>query len=94
MPKFAIKRAQTELVRCLPSVSKLSKIASKREQRQARLPLPNVSDLSNVSGLSNSLTAELQSAGYEVFSESRFTGDGFYESRVLDSEHNQIEVIA
>lgn len=39
----------------------------------------------------NSLTAKLQSAGYEVISGPRFTGDGFYESCVLDSEHNQIE---
>ena len=40
----------------------------------------------------NSLTAKLQSAGYEVISGPRFTGDGFYESCVLDSEHNQIEI--
>ncbi|EHH00302.1 VOC family protein [Paraprevotella clara] len=40
----------------------------------------------------NSLTAKLQSAGYEVISGPRLTGDGFYESCVLDSEHNQIEI--
>ena len=40
----------------------------------------------------NSPTAKLQSAGYEVISGPRFTGDGFYESCVLDSEHNQIEI--
>ena len=38
------------------------------------------------------LTAELASAGYEVVSGPRTTGDGYYESCILALEHNQIEI--
>lgn len=40
------------------------------------------------------LTAKLASAGYPVLSGPRTTGDGYYESCVLDPEHNQIEIVA
>ncbi|MCH5196381.1 MAG: VOC family protein [Oscillospiraceae bacterium] len=38
------------------------------------------------------LTAKLQSDGYEVISEPRTTGDGYYESCIIDLEGNQIEL--
>ena len=38
------------------------------------------------------LTAALQAGGYEVVSGPRTTGDGYYESCVLDAEQNQIEI--
>ena len=38
------------------------------------------------------LTDELASAGYEVVSGPRTTGDGYYESCILAPEHNQIEI--
>lgn len=38
------------------------------------------------------LTDRLKSAGYRVISAPRTTGDGYYESCVLDSEDNVIEI--
>lgn len=38
------------------------------------------------------LTAQLQNDGYEVKGAPRTTGDGYYESVVLDPENNQIEI--
>ena len=38
------------------------------------------------------LTARLRNDGYEVTSGPRFTGDGYYESVVLDGEENRIEI--
>ncbi len=38
------------------------------------------------------LTAQLKRDGYEVISEPRTTGDGYYESCILDFEGNQIEI--
>ena len=40
----------------------------------------------------NSLTEELRADNYRVASEPRTTGDGFYESCVMDSEGNLIEI--
>ena len=40
----------------------------------------------------NSLTEELRSAGYEVVSGPRTTGDGYYESCIVAIEGNQIEL--
>lgn len=39
------------------------------------------------------LTAKLQADGYTVLSGPRTTGDGYYESCVLDPENNQIEIV-
>jgi lactoylglutathione lyase len=39
------------------------------------------------------LTATLKKDGYEVLSGPRRTGDGYYESCVLDPEGNQIEIV-
>jgi len=38
------------------------------------------------------LTAHLSAAGYQVASAPRFTGDGYYESVVLDPDGNRIEI--
>ena len=38
------------------------------------------------------LTEKLRSAGYEVVSDPRTTGDGYYESCVVTIEGNQIEI--
>ena len=40
------------------------------------------------------LTARLKKDGYEVISGPRTTGDGYYESCILDPEGNQIEITA
>lgn len=40
------------------------------------------------------LTNRLRLDGYEVVSGPRTTGDGYYESCVLDAEHNQVELVA
>ena len=39
------------------------------------------------------LTERLRSAGYEVISGPRTTGDGYYESCIIDIEGNQIEIV-
>ncbi|MEH0156814.1 VOC family protein [Limibacter armeniacum] len=38
------------------------------------------------------LTAQLESDGYQVVGAPRTTGDGYYESVVLDPEQNRIEI--
>ena len=42
----------------------------------------------------DSLTSELEQAGYKVLSPPRTTGDGYYESCILGPEDNQIEITA
>lgn len=42
----------------------------------------------------DTLTARLKSDGYPVVSGPRTTGDGYYESCILDAEGNQIEITA
>ncbi|MBC1291570.1 glyoxalase/bleomycin resistance/extradiol dioxygenase family protein [Listeria booriae] len=42
----------------------------------------------------DSLTKELEKAGYKLESGPRTTGDGYYESVILDSEGNQVEITA
>ncbi|HEX2976385.1 MAG TPA: VOC family protein [Bacteroidales bacterium] len=39
------------------------------------------------------LTASLEKDGYTIFSKPRTTGDGYYESCVLDPDGNQIEIV-
>ncbi|MCX7749735.1 MAG: VOC family protein [Clostridia bacterium] len=39
------------------------------------------------------LTERLRVNGYRVISEPRTTGDGYYESTVLDPENNRIEIV-
>jgi len=40
----------------------------------------------------NELTEKLRDAGYKVIGEPRTTGDGYYESVVLDPEQNRVEI--
>ena len=40
----------------------------------------------------DALTEELREAGYQIVGEPRTTGDGYYESVVLDAEENRIEI--
>lgn len=42
----------------------------------------------------DALTETLRQAGYTIASETRLSGDGYYESAVLDPEQNLIELIA
>ncbi len=42
----------------------------------------------------NELTETLRREGYEVIGEPQWTGDGYYESVVLDPENNRIEITA
>ena len=42
----------------------------------------------------DTLTQQLAEDGFEVFSGPRTTGDGYYESCILDPEGNQIEITA
>ena len=48
----------------------------------------SVGDKSNV----DALTEKLRNDGYEVVGEPRLTGDGYYESVVLDPDGNRIEI--
>lgn len=41
----------------------------------------------------NNLTNHLREEGYQVLSEPRTTGDGFYESSILDPDNNRIEIM-
>jgi len=40
----------------------------------------------------NELTKRLENDGYEIISQPRMTGDGYYESCIIDPENNQIEI--
>ncbi len=40
----------------------------------------------------DTLTETLRKAGYPIIGEPRWTGDGYYESVVLDPEQNRIEI--
>lgn len=40
----------------------------------------------------NTLTEQLRADGYRIVGEPRWTGDGYYESVVLDPEDNRIEI--
>lgn len=40
----------------------------------------------------NNLTELLRNSGYRVVSEPRYTGDGYYESCILDPDGNRIEI--
>jgi lactoylglutathione lyase len=42
----------------------------------------------------NVLTTRLVEAGYRVVSQPRRTGDGYYESCVLDPDNNRVEIVA
>jgi lactoylglutathione lyase len=41
----------------------------------------------------NELTKQLKDDGYTIISQPRITGDGYYESCIIDPENNQIEIV-
>ena len=41
----------------------------------------------------NELTKRIENDGYKIISQPRITGDGYYESCVIDPENNQIEIV-
>ena len=41
----------------------------------------------------NELTEKLRSDGFSIVGEPRWTGDGYYESVVLDTEGNRVEIV-
>ena len=41
----------------------------------------------------NELTKQLENDGYKIIGQPRITGDGYYESCILDPENNQIEIV-
>lgn len=42
----------------------------------------------------DALTEQLRSDGYRIISNPRITGDGYYESVVIDPDGNRIEIVA
>lgn len=40
------------------------------------------------------LTQKIEDAGFPVLSKPRLTGDGYYESVILDPDNNRIEIVA
>lgn len=40
----------------------------------------------------NELTEKLRTDGYEIIGQTRWTGDGYYESIILDPEKNRVEI--
>lgn len=66
------------------------------EEKQERIKLGLIHLAFGVGGEANvdQLTKLLKKEGYEVLSGPRRTGDGYYESCVLDPEGNQVEIVA
>jgi len=50
----------------------------------------NVNGKKNV----NKITESLKNDGYQIISKPRLTGDGYYESCILDPDGNRVEIIA
>jgi len=42
----------------------------------------------------NRLTERLRSSGYAIVGEPRWTGDGYYESVILDPDGNRVEIVS
>jgi lactoylglutathione lyase len=42
----------------------------------------------------NALTQRLEQDGYSVVGQPRWTGDGYYESVILDPDQNRVEIVA
>lgn len=42
----------------------------------------------------NAITGQLRAAGYRVVGEPRWTGDGYFESVILDPDGNRVELVA
>jgi len=59
-----------------------------------RLGLSHISFKLNSTDAVISLTEKIRSDGYTIVSEPRITGDGYFESVVLDAEGNRVELMA
>ncbi len=66
------------------------------EEGGARLEIMNRNDIKEeqCKNTVDRVTELLRSDGYTVESEPRITGDGYYESVVIDPEGNPIEIVA
>ena len=60
--------------------------------RGLRSGLAHIAISAGSRGCVDALTERLRSAGFRVVSEPRMTGDGYYESCVLDPECNRVEI--
>ena len=60
--------------------------------KKEMLGLAHIALSAGTKELVDSLTQKLKSDGYRVISEPRTTGDGYYESAILDPEGNRIEI--
>ena len=67
---------------------------TKSEQKQAHLGLIHLAFELGSRTKVDYLTQLLENDGYEIISRPRVTGDGYYESCVLDPDGNQIELVA
>ena len=73
----------------MPGIIPLDSGHSKEKQHTGLIHFAiSVGNKSNV----DSLTEQLRIDGYEVVGEPRLTGDGYYESVVLDPDGNRIEI--
>jgi len=45
-------------------------------------------------GQVDALTGRLEAAGYRILGAPRWTGDGYYESVILDPDGNRVEIVA
>lgn len=60
--------------------------------KQERTGLAHFSISTGSAGAVDSLTEKLRQNGYQVISGPRTTGDGYYESMILDPENNRLEI--
>ncbi len=62
------------------------------EKQEARTGYAHLAFATGSREAVDSLTARLAADGYRVISGPRLTGDGYYESCILDAEGNRIEI--
>lgn len=67
---------------------------TKRDSEQAHLGFIHLAFQLGSRAKVDYLTQLLESDGYEIVSQPRTTGDGYYESCILDPDGNQIELVA
>lgn len=65
-----------------------------REEQKAHLGLIHLAFQLGSRAKVDYLTQLLESDGYEIVSQPRTTGDGYYESCILDPDGNQVELVA
>ena len=69
-------------------------LVTERELKQLHLGLIHIAFELGSRAKVDYLTQLLENDGYEIISRPRTTGDGYYESCVLDPDGNQIELVA